>query len=100
MSTSESLKIIAGYALSSSPLLFRIKIESPMDRGASLKWLSVYPGEDEVLYPPLTVWSPAGTRDLSAVGPGPVQGGQAALRLDLMLTHGSSRHPCSILNRC
>ena len=47
MSTSESLKIIAGYAYSSSPLLFRIKVESPMDRGARLRWLSVYPDEDE-----------------------------------------------------
>lgn len=58
MSTSESLKIIASYAASSSPLLFRIKIESPMDRGASLKWLSVYPAENEVLYPPLTYLKP------------------------------------------
>ena len=47
MSTSESLKIIANYAYSSSPLLFRIKVETPMDRGARLKWLSVYPDEDE-----------------------------------------------------
>ena len=29
-----------------------------MDRGASLKWLSVYPAEDEVLYPPLTYLKP------------------------------------------
>ena len=54
MSTSEDIDIIAGYAHSTSPLLFRIKIESPMDRGASLKWLSIYPKEEEVLYPPLT----------------------------------------------
>ena len=47
MSTSESLKIIASYAYSSSPLLFRMKVETPMDRGARLKWLSVYPDEDE-----------------------------------------------------
>jgi len=58
MSTSESLSVIANYALSDSPLLFRIKIETPMDRGASLKWLSTFPHEDEVLYPPLTYLQP------------------------------------------
>ena len=54
MSTSENIAIVARYARSNNPLLLRIKIESPMDRGANLKWLSVYPSEDEVLYPPLT----------------------------------------------
>ena len=58
MSTSESLDIIAAYALSKCPLLFRIKIESPMDRGANIRWLSAYPEEDEVLYPPLTYLQP------------------------------------------
>jgi hypothetical protein len=58
MSTSEDLNVIARYALSSRPLLIRIKIESPMDRGANLKWLSVFPHEEEVLYPPLTFLKP------------------------------------------
>lgn len=58
MSTSENLSTIAGYSLSKCPLLFRIKIESPMDRGANLKWLSTFPDEEEVLYPPLTYLQP------------------------------------------
>jgi len=58
MSTSENVSTVAGYALSTCPLLFRIKIESPMDRGANLQWLSVYPDEEEVLYPPLTYLQP------------------------------------------
>ena len=58
MSTSESLNVIAGYAQSEAPLLFRIKVDSPMDRGASIQWLSVYPEEDEVLYPPLMYLQP------------------------------------------
>ena len=29
-----------------------------MDRGATIKWLSVYPGEEEVLYPPLMYIKP------------------------------------------
>jgi hypothetical protein len=40
------------------PLLFRIKIKSPMERGADLSWLSVFPLEREVLYPPLTFLQP------------------------------------------
>jgi hypothetical protein len=58
MSTSENVDVVAKYAKSQIPLLFRIKISSPMDRGASLKWLSVYPHEHEVLYPPLTCLTP------------------------------------------
>jgi len=58
LSTSENVTVVADYARSQMPLLFRIKIESPMDRGASLRWLSVYPEEDEVLYPPLTCLTP------------------------------------------
>jgi len=58
MSTSESLETVADYAQSDAPLLFRIKVESPMDRGASIRWLSIYPDEDEVLYPPLMYLQP------------------------------------------
>jgi len=58
MSTSEDLKVVAGYAASRSPLLFRIKVDSPMDLGAKIDWCSVFPGEAEVLYPPLTFLKP------------------------------------------
>ena len=58
MSTSESLPVVAGYASSRTPLLFRIKVESPMDLGAKIDWCSVFPGEQEVLYPPLTFLKP------------------------------------------
>jgi len=58
MSTSKSLPVVAGYASSRTPLLFRIKVESPMDLGAEIDWCSVFPGEEEVLYPPLTFLKP------------------------------------------
>ena len=58
MSTSENIDVVARYARSNNPLLLRIKVESPMDRGANLKWLSCYPSEDEVLFPPLTYLKP------------------------------------------
>ena len=31
-----------------------------MQYGAELKWLSAFPGEEEVLYPPLTYLQPTG----------------------------------------
>ena len=58
MSTSESIEVVAGYALSSKPLLLRIKVDSPMERGAKLDWLSMFPHEKEILYPPLTYLKP------------------------------------------
>ena len=58
MSTSQSLSVVAGYASSRCPLLFRIKVESPMDLGANISWVSVFPLEEEVLYPPLTFLKP------------------------------------------
>jgi hypothetical protein len=54
MSTSTSKEIVAGYALSTQPLVFCIISEGFMSRGADISWLSVYPKEAEVLYPPLT----------------------------------------------
>ena len=47
MSTSTSLEVVAGYAKSQAPLLFRIKVDTPMQLGANITWLSIYPG-----YPP------------------------------------------------
>lgn len=54
MSTSPNMRVVAGYAQSEDPLLFRILVDSPMEMGADIQWLSAFPGEEEVLYPPLT----------------------------------------------
>lgn len=58
MSTSSDLRVVAGYAASSTPLLFRIKVDSPMELGAEVSWVSLYPGESEWLYPPLSFIKP------------------------------------------
>mmetsp|Transcript_48942 Transcript_48942/g.116317 ORF Transcript_48942/g.116317 Transcript_48942/m.116317 type:complete len:81 (-) Transcript_48942:33-275(-) len=58
MSTSRTKAVVVGYAKSKKPLLFRIKVSSPMDMGADISWLSTFPGEHEVLYPPLTYLKP------------------------------------------
>ena len=53
MSTSASKSAAFGYAKSEVPLVFRYDTKG-LTRGASINYLSVYPGEDEFLYRPLT----------------------------------------------
>jgi hypothetical protein len=54
MSTSVSKVKIGEYAKSEYPLILRVVPTSFMERGSDISWLSLYPGEKEVLYPPLT----------------------------------------------
>jgi hypothetical protein len=54
LSTSSTKGAIDGYAKSEQPLVMCIVSESFMDRGVGVNWLSLYPNEAEVLYPPLT----------------------------------------------
>lgn len=54
MSTSTSQEVVASYAKSQQPLIFRITAEDFMSCGADISWLSMYPSEAEILYPPLT----------------------------------------------
>merc|ERR1712190_158925 len=54
MSTSTSTTKIGEYCKSKEPLVMRVVCESFMNRGSDMSWLSLYPGEEEVLYPPLT----------------------------------------------
>ena len=42
------------FALSSLPLVFRIVSKNSIDRGSDISFLSVFPHEQEFLYPPLT----------------------------------------------
>ena len=41
-------------------LLLKIVVPDFMSAGADLQWLSAFPGEAEVLYPPLTYLKPTG----------------------------------------
>lgn len=58
MSTTTDLAVAARYASSNDSLLLKISLDNFMQYGAELKWLSAFPGEDEVLYPPLTYLQP------------------------------------------
>ena len=60
MSTTTDIRVAAQYALSSESVLLRLKIDSVLARGADLQWLSAFPNEAEVLYPPLTFLQPTG----------------------------------------
>jgi hypothetical protein len=66
MSTTTDFATAAHYSISAKPgtsrqsLIFRITTENTLQRGADLKWLSAFPSESEVLYPPLTYLQPTG----------------------------------------
>lgn len=42
------------YSISANSLLFKIVAPNFMAAGAELQWLSAFPSEAEMLYPPLT----------------------------------------------
>ena len=54
MSTTSELKVAMEYSLSTSSVLLRIETEDYIKRGVGVRWLSTFPSEEEVLYPPLT----------------------------------------------
>lgn len=53
MSTSASKKVAFAYAHSDVPLVLKFECKG-LARGASIDFLSVYPTEEEFVYPPLT----------------------------------------------
>ena len=72
MSTSSDINVVARYAASSAPLIFRIKVDTPMDLGADIQWLSLFPGEAETLYPPLTFLKPMFSQQIKNLPQGQV----------------------------
>ena len=60
MSSSRELRRALFYSHSPNSLLIKYVTSSSMERGADLLWISAFPGEKEVLYPPLIFLSPTG----------------------------------------
>ena len=60
MSCSRELRTALFYSHSPNSLIIKYVTSSFMERGADLAWISAFPGEKEVLYPPLTFLSPTG----------------------------------------
>ena len=63
MSTTTQLKVALQYAEAQHSLLLKLKTDSFMGRGVSIQFLSCFPGEAEVLFPPLTYLKPTGKRE-------------------------------------
>ena len=55
MSTTTSFNVAVQYGTcATGSLLFKIVVPTALQHGADLRWCSAFPGEAEVLYPPLT----------------------------------------------
>lgn len=69
MSTTTELEVAMRYAASESPMLLRLAIENFLQYGADIAFLSAFPGESEVVYPPLTFMlpSPHGRREIEGI---------------------------------
>lgn len=64
MSTTHELEIAVRYSASQCSVLLMLATESFRERGADLTFLSAFPGEREVLYPPLTHLKPTGRKQV------------------------------------
>jgi hypothetical protein len=60
MSTTTDIATAVSYSLSSECLLFKIVTKNGLQRGADLQWVSAFPSEAEILFPPLTYLQPTG----------------------------------------
>ena len=60
MSTTTSLEVAATYSLGKTALLLKLHTSSFMERGADISYLSAFPAEKEVCFPPLTYLRPTG----------------------------------------
>lgn len=73
MSTTTDLRVAVSYSVGFDPssatraLLFKLRAESFMDRGADLSYLSCFPGEAEMAFPPLTFLAPSGRQEVFLV---------------------------------
>ena len=67
MSTTSDVSVATRYGLSSGSLLLKINISNQLQHGASLSWLSAFPNEAEVLFPPLSYLQPTGREQILSI---------------------------------
>ena len=68
MSTTSDLAVALRYSRSERALIFKLRSDSFMNRGASIAFLSAFAAEQEVIYPPLTFINPTGREETVTVG--------------------------------
>ena len=68
MSTTADLKVAMEYSMSATSVLLRIKTSGAIKRGVGVRWLSAFPDEEEMLYPPLTYMQAMGDLEEFTVG--------------------------------
>ena len=60
MSTSEDIGVAVSYSTSRRALVLKLRTDSFLSRGADVSYLSAFPAEKEVVFPPLTFLRPTG----------------------------------------
>ena len=73
MSTTSDENVAIQYGMSKNSLVFKIVATSFIQRGASLRYLSAFPGEAEMCYGPLTYLKPTGKMEVVEVTYTPVE---------------------------
>lgn len=68
MSTTLSKDVAINFAESTAPMIIKLETKDFMSRGADISFLSVYPGESENLYLPLTFMRPIGKEIITING--------------------------------
>ena len=58
-----------GFGAAPHSLVLRFVVPNAMQFGAPIKWVSVNPQEEEVLFPPLCFLQPTGRYQIEDVGP-------------------------------
>ena len=56
------------YAASANSLILELRTSSFMERGANLEYISAFPEEAEILFPPLTFLKPTGQQEVFQMG--------------------------------
>jgi hypothetical protein len=67
MSTTRNLKVALQHAASEHAVMLRLRTRGLKCRGADIAFLSCFPAEEEVLFPPLTYLGPMREKDKNGV---------------------------------
>ena len=67
MSTTTNPAVAVAYGQSAKTLVLKIVTKSFMNRGADIQFLSAFPEEKEILFPPLTFLCPTGRKEVVTI---------------------------------